>query len=138
MAGLRGWYDWQPDPGHHEITAEPLHEGTTNAGLLKAKNAAAVMYFLDSCKRFEAMPVDQVRAVTLEIAMLGRSGLDCASPEEKYQLSSLTDRKFSGLHLMCLMFAGFKCFAPEYDLAMDLHNSFLTALELYQQQGGKG
>jgi hypothetical protein len=22
MTGLRGWYEWHTDPGHHEITAE--------------------------------------------------------------------------------------------------------------------
>ena len=138
MAGLRGWYEWQPDPGHHEITAEPLKEGTTNDELLKAKHPAAVFYFLDAFKRFEGLPVDQVRTVALEIAMLGRNGLDYSSPEEKYQLNGFTDRKFSGLHLMCLMFAGFKRFAPEHDVGMDLHDSFLTALQLYGQKGGKG
>ena len=47
-------------------------------------------------------------------------------------MKSLPDEKITGLHLMCLMFAGFKRIAPEHDLHMDLNESFLTALEMFQ------
>ncbi len=53
--------------------------------------------------------------------MVGRNGLDYASPYQKYTLKSLPDEKFSGLHLMCLMYAGFKRIAPDHDLHMDLN-----------------
>ena len=134
IVGLRGWYEWIPDPGHHEATAEPLKEGTTNPTLLKQKQPAAIFYFLDTFKRFEAMTPEQVRNVAFEIALIGRNGLDYASPDEKYELRSLPDRKFSGLHLMCLMFAGFKRVAPEHDVGMDLNDSFLAALSLFGKQ----
>jgi hypothetical protein len=137
MIGLRDWYEWRPDPGYHETTAEPLKEGTTNPALLTAKQPAAVFYFLDAFKRFDAMTPEQVRDVAFEIALLGRNGLDYAAPDEKYELRALPDRKFSGLHLMCLMFAGFKRVAPEQDVGMDLNDPFLTALQLHQAQGGK-
>lgn len=68
---------------------------------------------------------------------MGQGGLDYASTEKKYELKALPGEKFSGLHLMCLMFAGFKRIAPEHDLQMDLHEPFLTALELFQH-GGSG
>jgi hypothetical protein len=137
MTGLRDWYEWRPDPGHHEATAEPLKQGSTNPELLKTKQPAAIFYFLDAFKRFDALTPEQVRNVAFEIAMLGRNGLDYSSPEEKYNLKTLHDRKFSGLHLMCLMFAGFKRIAPEHDVGMDLNDPFLTALQLYQT-GGDG
>jgi hypothetical protein len=137
MVGLRDWYEWQPDPGHHEATAEPLKQGTTNPELLKEKHNAAIFYFLDVLKRFEVMTPEQVRNVAFEIALLGRNGLDYSSPDEKYELRTLPERKFSGLHLMCLMFAGFKRVAPEHNIGMDLNDSFLTALQLHQAQGGK-
>jgi hypothetical protein len=73
-----------------------------------------------------------------EVAMVGRNGLDYSSPDAKYTLKSLPDKKFSGLHLMCLMFAGFKRFAPEHDVSMDLHEPFLAALQMYQQKPGSG
>ena len=78
------------------------------------------------------MPVDQIREIALEIGMLGRDGLDYVSPDQKYTLKSLPGEKFSGLNLMCLMFAGFKRIAPEHDLQMDLHEPFLVALEIFQ------
>ena len=132
MVGLRDWYEWRPDPGHHEATAAPLKEGTTNAALLQAKQPAAVFYFLDAFKRYDAMTPEQVRDVAFEISLLGRNGLDYASPDEKYELRALPDRKFSGLHLMCLMYAGFKRVAPEHDVQMALNDSFLTALQAYK------
>jgi Tfp pilus assembly protein PilF len=137
MVGLRDWYEWRPDPGHHEATAEPLKEGTTNPALLTAKQPAAVFYFLDAFKRFDAMTPEQIRDVAFEIALLGRNGLDYAAPDEKYELRALPDRKFSGLHLMCLMFAGFKRVAPEHEVQMDLNEPFLTALQMHKNGGGK-
>ncbi len=132
MVGLRDWYEWHPDPGQHEATAEPLKEGTTNPALLTAKQPAAVFYFLDAFKRFDAMTPEQIRDVAFEIALLGRNGLDYAAPDEKYELRALPDRKFSGLHLMCLMFAGFKRVAPEHEVQMDLNDSFLAALQMHK------
>jgi len=38
---------------------------------------------------------------------------------------------FSGLQLMCLMYAGFKRIAPEQDTGMDLNEPWITALELF-------
>ena len=137
MVGLRDWYEWRPDLGHHEVTAEPLKEGTTNAVLLSAKQPAAVFYFLDAFKRYDALTPEQVRDVSFEISLLGRNGLDYASPAEKYELRALPDRKFSGLHLMCLMYAGFKRVAPEHDVQMDLNDPFLTALQMHKDGAGK-
>jgi hypothetical protein len=129
---LRDWYEWKADPGQHEVTAAPVREGTTNPFLLKEKHPASVFYFLDAFKRYDAMTTDEVRRVAFEIAMLGRNGLDYASPDEKYKLESIPDRSFSGLHLMCLMYAGFKRVAPEHEMGMDLNDPFLTALQLHK------
>ena len=133
MVGLRGWYEWQIDPGTHTVTDGPRKEGTTNPGLLKLKQTPAVYFLLDALKRYEKLPVDTVREIALEIGMAGRNGLDYASPDQKYTLKSLPGEKFSGLNLMCLMYAGFKRIAPEHDLQMDLHEPFLIALEMFQK-----
>lgn len=83
------------------------------------------------------MDVEQVRAIAFEIGMLGRSGLDYASSDKKYKLRTIPDEEFSGLQLMCLMHAGFKRIAPEQDTGMDLNDSFVTALELFNAQAGE-
>jgi tetratricopeptide (TPR) repeat protein len=137
ILGLTGWYEWRPDPGTHDVTEDPAKEGTTNPELLKQKHPAAVWFLLDALKRYASLPVEKVREIAFEIAILGQSGLDYASPEKKYTLRSLPDESFSGLHLMCFMHAGFQQIAPEHDTGMDLAEPFLTALELYQQRKTK-
>lgn len=134
LTGLRDWYVWRPDPGHHEAIVQPLKQGTTNPALLKQKQPAAVFYFIDAFKRFDTMTPEQVRDVAFEIALLGKNGLDYASPDAQYELRTLPGRKFSGLHLMCLMYAGFKRTAPEQELGMDLNDPYLTALSLFEQE----
>jgi hypothetical protein len=132
MLDVRGWYEWKPDPGTHEVT-EPTHEGTTNAELLRTKHPAAVMHLLDALRRYAPLNVEEVRAIAFEIGMLGQRGLDYADPTPKYTLQTLPGETFTGLQLMCLMHAGFKRIAPEHDTAMDLDVPFLAALELFQK-----
>ncbi|MEO6970992.1 MAG: hypothetical protein ABI217_08870 [Chthoniobacterales bacterium] len=131
LLGVRGWYEWKPDPGRHEVTEAPVKEGTTNPELLREKYPAAVWFLLDALKRFASMDVEEVRAIAFEIGMLGRSGLDYASPDKKYTLRTIPEEAFSGLHLMCLMHAGFKRIQPDIDSGMDLDEPFLIALQLF-------
>ncbi|MDP3069720.1 MAG: tetratricopeptide repeat protein [Opitutaceae bacterium] len=139
LVGLRGWYEWQTDPGDQATRAtatgsDPTPEGTTNPELLRAKHPAAVWFLLDALQRYARLPADDVRKIALEIAVLGREGLDYADPEKKYSLHSLPGENFSGLQAMCLMFAAFKQVAPEHAVGMELEEPFLTALELFQQK----
>jgi tetratricopeptide (TPR) repeat protein len=135
ITGLREWYEWKADPGDHHVAPSVQREGTTNPDLLRQKHPAAVFYFLDAFKRFDQMSPDQIRDVAFEIALVGRSGLDYSDPTEKYHLKNIPGKGFSGLHLMCLMFAGFKRIAPEHDVGMDLEEPFLTALQLHNKPG---
>ena len=136
LLGLRGWYEWKPDPGTHEVTAAPEKDGPTNPELLRQKHPAAVWFLLSALKRYAPMDVEQVRAIAFEIGMLGRNGLDYTSADKKYTLRALPGEAFSGLQLMCLMHAGFKQIAPEQETGMDLDAPFLTALELFNTERG--
>ena len=49
--------------------------------------------------------------------MLGHRGLDVNDPAQKYQLRSLPG-KFSGLHMVCMMYVGFTIVAPEHDIGL--------------------
>jgi len=60
-------------------------------------------------------------AAALGIALVRRQGLDQASSEEKYRLRSPPNESFSALHLMCLISAAFRRFAPEQLGALDRH-----------------
>ena len=48
-----------------------------------------------------------VMEITFEVVRLGESGLDYANAEKKYTVSAYPCESFSGLQLMCLMYAGF-------------------------------
>jgi hypothetical protein len=58
-----------------------------------------VVYCLEALKYFEESGRTKANAVTMEIAMLGRSGLDINDPAQKYTLRSLPG-KFSGMRLV--------------------------------------
>ena len=88
-------------------------------------------HLLDALKRFDSLDPRRVMEITFEVARLGKSGLDYANPEKKYTLSAYPGESFSGLQLMCLMYAGFKRIAPEQDTGMDLNEPWITALELF-------
>jgi len=105
--------------------------GPTNPELLQEKYPAAVWHLLDALKRFDSLDPRRVGEITFEVARLGESGLDYANPEKKYTLSAYPGESFSGLQLMCLMYAGFKRIAPEQDTGMDLNEPWITALELF-------
>jgi tetratricopeptide (TPR) repeat protein len=89
----------------------------------------AVMYCLDAMEKFAKMPEEEVKRIASEIALKGRTGLDTNDPAQKYQLKSLPG-DFSGLNLVCLMYVGFKSFAPEMDLGFDLSKEYAAAQEL--------
>ena len=105
--------------------------GPTNPELLQEKYPAAVWHLLDALKRFDSLDPRRVMEITFEVARLGESGLDYANPEKKYTLSAYPGESFSGLQLMCLIYAGFKRIAPDQDTGMDLNEPWITALELF-------
>jgi tetratricopeptide (TPR) repeat protein len=89
----------------------------------------AVMYCMGAMKTFAAMPSEQVKKVTFEIAFLGAKGLDVNDPEQKYQLRSLPGA-FSGLHLVSIMYVGFKLVDPKADAGFDLSAEYEEAKSL--------
>jgi len=68
----------------------------------------------------------------MEIALLGRNGLDINDPAQKYTLRSLPG-KFSGMQLVSLMYVGFKIIAPEQDAGIDLSREYAEAKKLFER-----
>ena len=73
----------------------------------------------------------------MEIAMLGRSGLDINNPDQKYTLSSLPG-KFSGMRLLSMMYVGFQIIAPEHNVGIDLSLEYAEAKRLFESEKGAG
>lgn len=95
----------------------------------------AVMYCLDALEKFDAMTPEQVQAVTLEIALLGRQGLDTNDSSPKYSLNSLPGN-FTGLQLVSIMYVGFQHIAPGRDVGFDLSKEYETARQLFSKKKG--
>lgn len=89
----------------------------------------AVFYCLDALKKFGEMNLNKVKTVAFEIAVLGQSGLDINDPGEKYTLQSLPGN-YSGLHLVALMYVGFKMLNPSLDGGIDLSREYAHARAL--------
>jgi len=91
----------------------------------------AVMYCLGAIEKFEKMSPSDVQRTAFEIATLGMKGLNVNDPDQNYQLKSLPG-SFSGLHLVCLMYVGFKIIAPEQDIGFDLSKEYGAAKSMHE------
>jgi tetratricopeptide (TPR) repeat protein len=91
-----------------------------------------VLHCLAALKYFKDRPVPEIQKVAFEIGKMGRGGLDVNDSTQKYTLDSMSG-KFSALHLLCLMFVGFKIFAPEVDAGFDLTAEYTMAQKLFEQ-----
>ena len=95
----------------------------------------AVMYCLDALEKFDAMTPEQVQAVTLEVALLGRQGLDTNDSTPKYSLRSLPGN-FTGLQLVSIMYVGFEQINPGHDVGFDLSREYQAAQQLFSKKEG--
>ena len=118
-------------------TAEHARAARTKLAHQSMRNAVAgslrpdvVMYCLDALKVFKEIGRTQTGAVAMEIALLGRSGLDINDPDQKYTLRSRPG-KFSGMQLVSMMYVGFKIIAPEQDAGIDLSREYAEAKKLF-------
>ena len=85
-----------------------------------------VEYMLGAIKQFKALPKEQVGRITLEIGMLGQSGLSINDPTKRYTLNNL-DGDFSGLQLLCYMHVGMQKFDPRVDTGSGLTREYEIA-----------
>jgi Flp pilus assembly protein TadD len=86
-----------------------------------------MMYIAGALDTFAKAGPAKSQQITLEIAMKGQSGLDINDPEQKYTLKSLPG-KYSGMHLVSIMYAGMKAIDPNADAGVDLSAEYEAAL----------
>ena len=65
------------------------------------------MYIAGALQTFTKLGAQKRQVIALEIAVLGRSGLDINDTEDKYTPKALPG-KFSGLHLLAIMYTAFR------------------------------
>ena len=88
-----------------------------------------MMYIASALKTFQKGGPKARQAIALEIAMLGRTGLDINDPEDKYTLNALPG-KFSGLHLLAIMYTAFRQIDPTMDTGADFSAEYQAALQM--------
>ncbi len=101
-------------PAPSNALKEPLTYDDSPAGQM-----AVMFYCLDALNYFVGVPRNQLQAVTFEIALLGRSGLDPNNRTSKYNLASLPGKTFSALQLLAWMYTGFQELEPGMDTGLD-------------------
>jgi tetratricopeptide (TPR) repeat protein len=89
----------------------------------------AVFYLTDALKVFKEKPINEIKNISSEIGMLGQYGLDMNDPAPKYTINSLPG-EFTGLQLVCYMYAGFKQIQPDLDIGIDLSKEYELARRL--------
>lgn len=87
-----------------------------------------VAYLTDALKTFAKVGPAKMRTIGVEVAMLGRSGLDINNPAKQYKLKNLPG-DFSGLHLLAIMYAAFQQIDPSADLGADFSKEYAMALK---------
>ena len=85
-----------------------------------------VMYLASALDTFNKVGPDKTREIALEVAMKGQNGLDTNDSTQKYTLKTLPGN-FSGLHLVAIMYAGFKQLDPDLDSGMDFKAEYEAA-----------
>lgn len=106
------------------LTALARAEMTEQAG--GSPNPNAVEHCAAAIKMFSALPVEKVKAVTAEISVLGRSGLDVNDPAKQYALKGLPG-SFTGLELACYLYVAVQMLAPGTDMGFDLGREYELA-----------
>ena len=88
-----------------------------------------MMYVAGALQTFKEVGTQKRQMIALEIAMLGRSGLDINDPDDKYTLKALPG-KFSGLHLLAIMYTAFRQIDPTMNTGADFSAEYETALKM--------
>jgi tetratricopeptide (TPR) repeat protein len=87
------------------------------------------MYISGAMQTFRDVGPEKRKAIALEIALLGRNGLDINDPTEKYSLKALPG-KFSGLHLLAIMDTAFRQIDPTMETGADFSAEYRAAMEM--------
>jgi tetratricopeptide (TPR) repeat protein len=119
----------------HNDLAEAARDGLTALASAQmteradgTPNPKAIEYCAAAIKMFSALPVENVKAITAEISILGRSGLDVNNQAIQYSLKNLPG-SFTGLELVCYLYAGVQMLAPGTDVGVDLSREYEVARE---------
>jgi tetratricopeptide (TPR) repeat protein len=111
------------EQSRNRISGRKLREG--GEGL----RPDVVAFCREALRLFASMSADEVKSITMEIAMLGTKGLSVSNPTARHTLRSLPG-EFSGLQLLCYEYVGFKRIEPSMDIGFDIAAEYAEACRL--------
>jgi len=92
----------------------------TTSPARKINSPTAMMYLVSALDHLDGLSEQAIKHVATEAALLGRSGMNLDNVEKKHSLSAFPAERFSGLELLCLMYAAFQRFKPDADVGVDM------------------
>lgn len=98
---------------------------------VKDINMAVAMYMVGALGHFKGMPINQVKDIAYEIAMLGRNGIN---PEKKgYKVNKMPGKSFSGYKLLAYYYVSWAIAIPEMlkELQMPFDKEYELALSIF-------
>jgi tetratricopeptide (TPR) repeat protein len=133
------YYNRVKQSGATEVIVEKAVKGLNRIAVSQAKPEGqessddVVMCLLKAIETFANMGTEKVKEIAFEAAMVGTNGLSINDPEKQYKLESM-EGKFSGMQLLCFMFAGFKIIDNSLPPVADLETEYKAALKLYRRK----
>ena len=111
-----------------EARTERAHKALRAAGV-SGLRPDVIFYIAGALDTFNREGDERTRQIASEIAILGMSGLDINDPDQKYTLRTLPG-SYSGLHLVSMMYTGFKLIDPTVNAGIDFAKEYDAALAM--------
>jgi len=93
----------------------------------------AVFYLLAALQFFKQKRDEEVKNISFEIALKGGEGFDINNPQKIYRIK-LLEGEYTGLQLVCYMYAGFKRIDHSLDIGIDLSKEYQFAMKLFNSE----
>ena len=90
-------------------------------------NMAIVMFMVEALRYFEPIPVEEIKKIAFEIAMMGAQGIDVKI--DNYIVGSFPNKRFSGYQLLAYYYVSWALAVPEHvgELGLDYEKEFEMA-----------
>ncbi len=125
---LQQWYVWNDDIS----VSASLSNSENPREPVTADLPETYTYCLEALKRFDGKLRDEIFKIASEIGLLGTKGIDHTTPDKTYTLKSYPNETFTGMHLLCLMYVGFKLIEPDLNTGLDFKDAYEMALEAHK------
>jgi Flp pilus assembly protein TadD len=99
--------DLESDTSRKENEMKQFQESQERIGT----NMAVVMFMVDALEYFKDMPLQKIKGIAQEIAMLGTQGF--RPDQQGYRLALVPGKKFSGYHILAWYYISWKLSIPE-------------------------